>query len=86
MALTLFQQPAIARLEESLDQMFLRDPGDYCNVLRVGREAATTIDLDDLLNGAARTMTDAALLLRSSYRGRAHARRSGLAARALAIR
>ncbi|MBK7368951.1 MAG: hypothetical protein IPJ04_13905 [Candidatus Eisenbacteria bacterium] len=66
MALTLFQ-PAIARLEESLDQMFLRDPGDYRNVLRaLGRELQTTIDLDDLLTRAARTMTEA-LLLRSSY-------------------
>lgn len=66
MALTLFQ-PAIARLEESLDQMFLRDPGDYRNVLRaLGRELQTTIDLDDLLSRAARTMTEA-LLLRSSY-------------------
>lgn len=66
MALTLFQ-PAIARLEESLDHMFLRDPGDYRNVLRqLGRDLQTTIDLDDLLTGAARTMTEA-LLLRTSY-------------------
>ena len=66
MALTLFQ-PAIARLEQSLDQMFLRDPGDYRNVLRqLGRDLQTTIDLDDLLVRAARTLTEA-LLLRSSY-------------------
>ena len=66
MALTLFQ-PAIARLEESLDQMFLRDPGDYRNVLRqLGRDLQTTIDLDDLLNRAVRTMTES-LLLRTSY-------------------
>ncbi|MFN8589389.1 MAG: GAF domain-containing SpoIIE family protein phosphatase [Candidatus Eisenbacteria bacterium] len=66
MALTLFQ-PAIARLEQSLDQMFLRDPGDYRNVLRqLGRDLQTTIDLDDLLVRTVRTLTEA-LLLRSAY-------------------
>ncbi len=66
MALTLFQ-PVIARLEQSLDQMFLRDPGDYRNVLRqLGRDLQTTIDLDDLLVRAVRTLTEA-LLLRATY-------------------
>ncbi len=66
MALTLFQ-PVIARLEESLDQMFLRDPADYRNVLRqLGRDLQTTIDLDDLLNRSIRTLTET-LLLRRAY-------------------
>jgi hypothetical protein len=66
MALTLFQ-PAIARLEESLDQLFLRDPGDYRNVLRqLGRDLQTTIDLDDLLTRSIRTLSET-LLLRSAY-------------------
>ena len=65
-ALTLFQ-PAVAKLEESLDRMFLRDPSDYRNVLRaLGREIQTTIDLEDLLNRSIRTLTEA-LLLRSAY-------------------
>jgi serine phosphatase RsbU (regulator of sigma subunit) len=65
-ALTLFQ-PAVAKLEDSLDRMFLRDPTDYRNVLRaLGRELQTTIDLEDLLNRSIRTLTEA-LLLRSSY-------------------
>lgn len=65
MALTLFQ-PAISRLEESLDRMFLRDPGDYRNVLRqLGRDLQTTIDLEDLMGRSIRTLTEA-LLLRSS--------------------
>ncbi|MEQ1833268.1 MAG: GAF domain-containing SpoIIE family protein phosphatase [Candidatus Eisenbacteria bacterium] len=65
-ALTLFQ-PAVAKLEESLDRMFLRDPTDYRNVLRaLGRELQTTIDLEDLLNRSVKTLTEA-LLLRSSY-------------------
>ena len=65
-ALTLFQ-PAVTKLEESLDKMFLRDPTDYRNVLRaLGRELQTTIDLEDLLNRSVRTLTEA-LLLRSSY-------------------
>ena len=65
-ALTLFQ-PAVAKLEDSLDRMFLRDPSDYRNVLRaLGRELQTTIDLEDLLNRSVRTLTEA-LLLRSSY-------------------
>ncbi len=65
-ALTLFQ-PAVAKLEDSLDRMFLRDPSDYRNVLRaLGRELQTTIDLEDLLSRSVRTLTEA-LLLRSSY-------------------
>ena len=65
-ALTLFQ-PAVAKLEESLDRVFLRDPTDYRNVLRaLGRELQTTIDLEDLLNRSVRTLTEA-LLLRASY-------------------
>lgn len=66
MALTLFQ-PVIGRLEDLLDQMFLRDPGDYRNVLRqLGRDLQTTIDLDDLLNRSVRTVADT-LLLRSAH-------------------
>lgn len=66
MALTLFQ-PAIGRLEEALDQMFLRDPTDYRNVLRqLGRDLQTTIDLEDLLNRSIRTLSET-LLLRSAY-------------------
>ncbi len=65
-ALTLFQ-PVIAKLEESLDGMFLRDPTDYRNVLRaLGRELQTPIDLEDLLTRSVKTLTEA-LLLRSSY-------------------
>ena len=66
MALTLFQ-PAIGRLEESLDKLFLRDPGDYRNVLRqLGRDLQTTIDLEDLLTRSIRTLSDA-LLPRRAY-------------------
>ncbi len=65
-ALTLFQ-PAVSKLEDSLDKMFLRDPTDYRNVLRaLGRELQTTIDLEDLLNRSVRTLTEA-LLLRTSH-------------------
>ncbi len=66
MALTLFQ-PAIGWLETSLDRLFLRDPGDYRNVLRqLGRDLQTTIDLDDLLTRSIRTLSET-LLLRSGY-------------------
>lgn len=66
MALTLFQ-PVISRLEESLDQMFLRDPGDYRNVLRqLGHDLQTTIDLEDLATRSIRTLTET-LLLRSGW-------------------
>lgn len=65
-ALTLFQ-PAISKLEDSLDRMFMRDPTDYRNVLRaLGRELQTTIDLEDLLNRSVRTLTET-LLLRSAH-------------------
>ncbi|HEY2956309.1 MAG TPA: PP2C family protein-serine/threonine phosphatase [Candidatus Eisenbacteria bacterium] len=62
MALALFQ-PAIARLEELLDRMLLKDPADYRNVLRqLGRELQTTIDLEQLLGRTARTLSNALLL------------------------
>ena len=66
MALVLFQ-PAVARLEELLDQFLLRDPSDYRNVLRqLGRDLQTTIDLDELLTRTIRTVSDT-LLLRTSH-------------------
>ena len=66
MALALFQ-PAIARLEELLDHVLLKDPADYRNVLRqLGRELQTTIDLEQLLGRTARTLSEA-LLLRSVH-------------------
>ncbi len=65
-ALIVFQ-PAISWLEEGLDRLFLRDPGDYRNVLRnLGHELQTTIELDDLLSRSIRTISDA-LLPRASY-------------------
>ena len=65
-ALIVFQ-PAVSWLEEALDRLLLRDPGDYRNVLRnLGRELQTTIDLEDLLTRSIRTIADA-LLLRSAY-------------------
>jgi serine phosphatase RsbU (regulator of sigma subunit) len=61
-ALALFQ-PAIAQLEQMLDQMFLRDPADYRNVIRqLGRDLQTTIDLDELLGRTVHTLSDAMLL------------------------
>ena len=66
MALALFQ-PALARLEELLDRVLLKDPADYRNVLRqLGRELQTTIDLEQLLGRTARTLSEA-LLLKSSH-------------------
>ena len=66
MALALFQ-PAIARLEELLDRVFLKDPGDYRNVLRqLGRELQTTIDLETLLSRTIGTLAEA-MLLRSAH-------------------
>jgi sigma-B regulation protein RsbU (phosphoserine phosphatase) len=66
MALALFQ-PAMARLEELLDRVFLKDPGDYRNVLRqLGRELQTTIDLEALLSRTVRTLAEA-MLLRSAH-------------------
>ncbi len=61
-ALALFQ-PAIARLEEMLDRMLLKDPADYRNVVRqLGRELQTTIDLEVLLTRTIRTLSEALLL------------------------
>jgi len=66
MALILFQ-PAVSKLEDMLEHYFLRDPGDYRNVLtRLGRELLTTIDLDLLLARSIRTIADA-LTLRNAY-------------------
>ena len=65
-ALIVFQ-PAISWLEEILDRLLLRDPGDYRNVLRnLGRELQTTIELEDLLTRSIRTISEA-LLLRTAY-------------------
>lgn len=65
-ALIVFQ-PAISWLEDVLDRLLLRDPGDYRNVLRnLGREMQTTIELEDLLNRSIRTIAEA-LLLRRAY-------------------
>ncbi len=62
LALALFQ-PAIARLEELLDQVFLRDPSDYRNVLRhLGRELQTTIDLEVLLTRTIDTVAETLIL------------------------
>ena len=67
-------QPVVAWLEAMLDRAFLKDPGDYRNVLRrLAGELQTTIDLDALLG---RTITHA-------HRGDAAARgaRRGVRAR-----
>jgi sigma-B regulation protein RsbU (phosphoserine phosphatase) len=65
-ALIVFQ-PAISWLEEILDRLLLRDPGDYRNVLRnLGRDLQTTIELEDLLDRSITTIADS-LLLRSAY-------------------
>ncbi len=65
-ALILFQ-PTISRLEELLDRSFLRDPGDYRNVLRaLAKDVLTTIELDELLDRSIRTVGEA-LLLRSAH-------------------
>ena len=65
-ALIVFQ-PAVSWLEEVLDRLLLRDPGDYRNVLRnLGRELQTTIELDDLLSRSIRTIAES-LLLRRAY-------------------
>jgi serine phosphatase RsbU (regulator of sigma subunit) len=66
MALILFQ-PAIARLEEGLEQVFLRDPGDYRNVLRrMGKDLLTTIDLNEMLARSVETLSDALFLRRAA--------------------
>jgi serine phosphatase RsbU (regulator of sigma subunit) len=60
-------QPAMARLEDTLDRVLLRDPADHRNVLRsLGRDLMTTIELESLLTNSIRTITDA-LLLRRGY-------------------
>ena len=60
-AVALFQ-PAIARLEEILDRMMLKDPNDYRNVLRqLARDLQTTIDLDELLTRTVHTISAALL-------------------------
>jgi serine phosphatase RsbU (regulator of sigma subunit) len=65
-ALVLFQ-PALARLEEMLDQAMMRDPNDHRNVLRaLGRELQTTIDLETLLSRTIRTVAES-LLLRNAH-------------------
>ena len=61
LAVALFQ-PAVARLEELLDRLMLRDPNDYRNVLRqLGRDLQTTIDLDVLLARTIHTLSVALL-------------------------
>jgi phosphoserine phosphatase RsbU/P len=68
-ALALFQ-PAIARLEQLVDQMFLRDPTDYRNVLRqLGRELQTTIDLELLLGRTIQTVAETLILDRAHIVG-----------------
>ncbi|MBI3539981.1 MAG: SpoIIE family protein phosphatase [Candidatus Eisenbacteria bacterium] len=65
-ALIVFQ-PAISWLEQILDRLLLRDPGDYRNVLRqLGRDLQTTIELDDLLERSIRTIAES-LLLGNAY-------------------
>ncbi len=65
-ALALFH-PVVVKLEESLDQMFMKDPGDYRNVLRqLGRELQTTIDLETLLSRTIGTLAEALLARRSA--------------------
>ena len=56
-------QPVVAWLEAMLDRAFLKDPGDYRNVLRrLAGELQTTIDLDALLGRTITTLTEAMLL------------------------
>jgi sigma-B regulation protein RsbU (phosphoserine phosphatase) len=65
-ALALFH-PIVVRLEESLDQMFMKDPSDYRNVLRqLGRDLQTTIDLETLLSRTISTLAEALLARRSA--------------------
>jgi len=65
MALALFQ-PRSPRLEEILDQMLLKDPSDYRNVVRqLGRELQTTIDLEVLLSRTIHTLAEALILARA---------------------
>ncbi len=56
-------QPVVAWLEAMLDRAFLKDPGDYRNVLRrLAGELQTTLDLDALLGRTITTLTEAMLL------------------------
>lgn len=65
-ALALFH-PIVVKLEESLDQMFMKDPADYRNVLRqLGRELQTTIELETLLSRTIDTLAEALLVRRSA--------------------
>lgn len=65
-ALALFH-PIVVRLEESLDQMFMKDPSDYRSVLRqLGRDLQTTIDLETLLSRTINTLAEALLARRSA--------------------
>lgn len=65
-ALALFH-PIVVRLEESLDQMFMKDPSDYRSVLRqLGRDLQTTIDLETLLSRTIDTLAEALLARRSA--------------------
>jgi sigma-B regulation protein RsbU (phosphoserine phosphatase) len=65
-ALALFH-PIVVKLEESLDQIFMKDPADYRNVLRqLGRDLQTTIDLETLLSRTITTLADALLARRSA--------------------
>ena len=60
-------QPAMSRLEEMLDRLLLRDPGDHRNVLRnLGRDLQTTIELETLLTNSIRTIAES-LILRRAY-------------------
>jgi sigma-B regulation protein RsbU (phosphoserine phosphatase) len=78
MALALFQ-PAVARLEEMLDRLLLKDPNDYRNVLRqLGIDLQTTIDLEVLLTRTVRTVSEALLTRRAII---VAVTRSGLMAR-----
>jgi serine phosphatase RsbU (regulator of sigma subunit) len=60
-------QPALSGLENMLDRVLLRDPGDHRAVLRnLGREVMTTLELETLLTNAVRTIAES-LLLRRAY-------------------
>jgi serine phosphatase RsbU (regulator of sigma subunit) len=61
-ALILFQ-PLLARLEDMLDRMFLRDASDYRNVLRnLGHDLLGTLELEPLLDRSIRTIVESLLL------------------------
>jgi sigma-B regulation protein RsbU (phosphoserine phosphatase) len=60
-------QPTMAKLEELLDRLLLRDPTDHRNVLRnLGRDLMTTLELETLLGRAVHTVAES-LLLRRAY-------------------